>query len=61
MFTANAIPSIKPRRLAWVACTALGSVLALLAFDVPGVPALATGLVAVIEDAGGTDRVLRND
>ena len=46
MFTANAEPGAKPLRLRWLERIALGSILALLATDLLGLPALATGLAA---------------
>jgi uncharacterized protein involved in response to NO len=48
MFTANAVPGAKPLRFRWLERIALGSVLALLATDLLGLPALATGLAAGI-------------
>jgi uncharacterized protein involved in response to NO len=46
MFTANAVPGARPLRLAWLERAALGSVLALLALDLPAAPAGATMIVA---------------
>ena len=46
MFTANAVPGSKPLRFRWLERIALGSVIALLATDLLGLPALATGLAA---------------
>jgi len=48
MFTANAVPGAKPRRLRWLERVALGSVLALLVIDLTGPPAPAIALVAGI-------------
>ncbi len=48
MFTANAVPGATPLRYRWLERIALGSVLALLATDLLGMPALATGLAAGI-------------
>lgn len=55
MFTANAVPGAKPLRIRWLDRIALGSVLALLATDLLGLPAiatqLATGIAAVAHGA----------
>lgn len=48
MFTANAVAGAKPRRTAWVERIALGGVLALLAVDLPAVPAPAIAVVAAV-------------
>ena len=48
MFTANAVPGARPRRVVWVERVALGGVLALLAIDLMGAPPLAAAGVAGI-------------
>ncbi len=48
MFTANAVPGAKSKRLLWLERLALGSVLALILSDLPELPPVAIGVIAFI-------------
>jgi len=48
MFTAGAVPGAGSRRVLWLERLALGSVLVLIAADLPGVPPVAVGVIAAV-------------
>ena len=48
MFTATAVPGARSRRVLWLERLALGSVLVLIAADLPDLPSAAIGLIAAV-------------